>query len=210
MSLWNNDKSEQNLTESSNHNRRDNTPLIVMYWNAAAGVVVGLPILLFLIVRIFSRLGGEGGQGGEGWFGRWMDGPEEERWQGVGSVLANLWALAVFGVLVWRGNRVLQSGKDHRSLFVATVMLANLAFLCFLLVTTRGGEPRGGEEEAWMGNYEAVTILTYLFMTVFGVAFSLLLHDKARRDKSSSSSSSSSYSLFGDNRKADDDGIMIG
>ena len=88
-------------------------------------------------------------------------------------------------------------------------MLANLAFLCFLLVTSRGGERRGGEEEAWMGNYEAVEILTYLFMAVFGVAFSLLLHDKARKDKSSSGSGSS-YSLFGNSRSDDDDGIMVG
>ena len=198
--------------DATSNNNKTMTADIITYWNGAAGLVVGVPLVLYWVVKLLLGLQGQGGERG-GWLREFLDGPEEERWQGVGAALAYLWSLAVFGVLTWRGKRVLQLGKDIRALFVALVMWSNLAFLCFLLVTTRGGR-RQGEEEAWMGQFAAVEILTFLFMTVFGVGFASLLHDKARGD-SSPTAAASSYSLWGndttnDNKQAstDNDGIM--
>ena len=181
------------------------TPMIIVYWNAAAGFALGFPLLLYFVVKIFSGRGEGGGNGG--WFGSgWFnDGPEEERWQGLGSTLAYFWACAVFGILVWRGNRALQLDRDIRALFVALVVFTNLAFLCWILVAT-GNRRRGGEDEVWMGQFSSVEILTFMFMTLFAIVFSVWVYDSARAN---TPTASSSYSLWGNNnRNNDNDGII--
>lgn len=184
-------------TGDGNNNEGATTPTIVVCWNAAFAVVVGLPILLYMVVNVFSRgEGGGGGGEGEGWWTGWFDAPEEEKWQGIGSFFAYLWGLFVFGFLVWRGNGVLEKQLDIRPLFVAVVLFANLAFLCWLLTATGGQEGEGGEEGAWIAQFAAVPTLTFLLMTLFGVVFSVILHRMLR----AGSSSSSSYSLWGDEK----------
>ena len=54
------------------------------------------------------------------------------------SLLRLFAPLALFALLVWRGNKVLTSGKDERALFAALVVFANLAFLCCILVAGLG------------------------------------------------------------------------
>ena len=170
---------------------KSTTPMIVVYWNIAFATVVGLPILLCMTVHVLSRGGGGGGE--EGWWDAWFDGPEEEKWQGVGSFFAYLWGLLVFSFLYWRGKKVLEKQSDIRTLFVALAVFANLAFLCWILTATTRQREGGGEDGAWISQPSAVQTLTFFFMTVFSVAFSIILHGKVRVG-----SSSSSYSLWGE------------
>uniref|UniRef100_A0A7S3PD99 Uncharacterized protein n=1 Tax=Amphora coffeiformis TaxID=265554 RepID=A0A7S3PD99_9STRA len=185
--------------ESQGDSAGSMTPTIVVYWNTACSMVVGLPLILHMSVNVLSRDGGGGGggEGGEGWWNAWFDGPEEEKWQGLGSFFAYLWGLVVFGFLVWRGNQVLRNKSDVRTLYIAMVIFLNLAFLCWILTATSGGQrERGGDEGSWISQFSAVPILTFFFMTIFGVVFSIILHGIVRIG--SPSSSTSSYSLWGD------------
>lgn len=158
---------------------------------------MGLPIVLFLAASLVSGVagegGGDGGGGGEGgwawgdWFNFEEGGKEEGRFQGLGQGFVYLWSLAVFGVLVWRGNRVLESSsnKDLGALVAALVVFANLAFVCLILLATGGGREEGGGEEegSWLGSFSAVASLTFLLWIVFGVVFAILFYQKARKGR---------------------------
>jgi len=115
-----------------------------------------LPLVIYGIASLVNR--GDGGNE-EGWWGRWWGGEEGGggggenqgwwRWgnggeaqrenQGRGALaFVYLWSLALFALLVWRGNRVLSNNKDDRALFAALVVFANLAFLCWIMIAGLG------------------------------------------------------------------------
>jgi hypothetical protein len=188
----------------------DSSPSLHVYWKISAALTVGLPIVLFLFVELFTMSSQQNNGGGQNrynnynnngwnWYnngregggdqnnnrrGWWYDNndrPPEEGGHGFGQAFVYFWSLAVFGVLIWRGNHVLRADKDIRALFVALVVFANLAFMCWILVAT--GQPaRGGEpENARIMPLSAVETLTFFLMMVFCVSFSTILYKKAQR-----------------------------
>lgn len=169
-------------------------PTILVAWNTTAVATIVLPLMLFAIANLFARRGEGGGGEGERWW-NW-DGPEEERFSGLGRTFVYLWSLVIFALIVWRGNRVLQSGRDIRVLFVALAVFANLVFLCWILLATGGPREGAAEDEAWIGQFSSVMLLTFFLWLVFSAAFAGILYPKARRE-GAASSSSSSYSLWG-------------
>ena len=125
---------------TTTHNKRvdDNTPRSLRNpWNWAAGAAVFLPMFIFLIARLFNRGGGGGGEGQNSswwnWGGEGNEGNEGQAGNWT-TTFVYLWSLILFGLLVWRGNRVLEKDKDTRALFASLVLFANLAFLCAVLI----------------------------------------------------------------------------
>ena len=151
----------------------------------------------------------DGGEEGRGWWWWWGNGDARPEDQGKGALaFVYVWALVVFAVLVWRGNRVLGNKKDTRALFAALVVFANFTFLCWILVAGLGVSmmsllsldekilflhsycciqvQREGEaaEQGWLGQFPATMVLTFVFWTIFGIIFASILYGKIHKNKS--------------------------
>jgi hypothetical protein len=126
-------------------------------WNSAAGATVLLPLFLFLMARLVNNIregGGDGGEGEGGWWWWWQqDRPQEERGTKGALGFVYIWSLIIFALLVWRGDRVLEHKKDHRALFAALVVFANLAFLCCILMVAGLQAVRNMSRQSWLVKY---------------------------------------------------------
>ena len=141
----NNNNNNENSSSSSSSSS------LLTSWQVSALATVALPLFFFLVSGIFSQDGG-GEEGGwwsnfwnndeerGGWWWWWQNDHQEEQRGNGGAALGFVycWSLVLFGVLVWRGSKVLEKKKDYRALFAVLVVFANLAFLCWILVAGSG------------------------------------------------------------------------